>query len=261
MSSEIKPEVSEDSLIGGINYSELIIDPCTCLGAGGYGEVHPGYYKSTKVAIKFQTGISARNNRSFMREIEVLKSLSHPNIMQYIGSCEHDGGIYIVTQLLGENLQEVCISSTRPPPLLQRMKYAYDGAVGVRWLHEHQPTPIIHRDIKPENFLLNLDRTHAVVCDFGISQFAAPGASEGGSGKRRAKTPLWSSPEVDNGGLITTKSDVYSFGLFLWSILTRRMPFYDLTSGKYTNNIMEYKLYLLLSMKSELYSLLSMKSR
>lgn len=99
-----------------------------------------------------------------------------------------------------------------------------------------------------------------MVCDFGISQFAAAGASEGGSGKRRAKTPLWSSPEVDNGGLITTKSDVYSFGLFLWSILTRRMPFYDLTSGKYTNNIMEYKLYLLLSMKSELYSLLNMNS-
>lgn len=238
MSSEIKAEPSEDSLIGGINYSELIIDANACLGAGGYGEVHSGYYKSTKVAIKIQTGLSVRNKRSFMREVEVLKSLSHPNIMQYIGSCEHGGGIYIVTELLGENLQDVCINSdpAAAPSLLQGMKYAYDGAVGVRWLHEHQPTPIIHRDIKPENFLLNLDKTHAVVCDFGISQFAAPGLGEKTSGKRR-KTPIWSSPEVDNGGLITTKSDVYSFGLFLWSMLTRKTPFYDLTTSKYLTKI------------------------
>lgn len=215
----------EDSIVGGINYSELIFGEC--IGSGGYGEVYSGTYKSTNVAIKKQTRTNSRTQRSFINEIEVLKSLRHTNIMQYFGSCEHNGELYIVTQLLGRNLADECLSSTNTPRLYQRIKYAYDGAVGIRWLHEHQPESIIHRDIKPENFLLNVEKTRVVVCDFGISQFVTD--DDDGSkvtlGKKRLKTPLWSSPEVNNGEPITTKSDVYSFGLFLWSMLTCKYPF------------------------------------
>ena len=212
---------TEDSIIGGIDFDELFFDEGTIIGEGGNGEVYSGKYKGLSVAIKKQSRVRFHKDRSFMREIEFLKGLSHPNIMQYIGSCEHNGEIYIVTQLLGENLREACIlkKESQPPSLFQRMKYAHDGAVGIRWLHEHS-APIIHRDIKPENFLLTLDNTHAVVCDFGISKFESEELAESSSKKRRGKTPLWASPEVNNGGLITTKSDVYSFGLFLWSMLT-----------------------------------------
>ena len=217
-------EESGDPIIGGIEFSELYIDRDNPLGSGGYGNVYPGTYKSTPVAVK-ESMSAAGILASFMKEVEVLKKLRNPKIMRYIGSCKNDGKLYIVSELLGKNLLQVC-TEPKPPSLFQRMKYARDGAVGVRWLHESKPG-IIHRDIKPENFLLNTEGSHAVVCDFGISQFVCTDDHESAKRRKKNGTPFYLSPEVEKGEPATTKSDVYSFGLFLWFMVTCKIPFID----------------------------------
>lgn len=217
-------QVDKDSVVGGITYSKLKIEKIP-IGYGGYGDVYAGTYEDIKVAVKKQTRLDAKTSASFMKEINILAGAKHINIMRYLGSCESDKGeLCIVSELLSDNLSSVCIENdNRKPKLYDRIKYACDCAAGIRYLHK---CGIIHRDVKPENFLLNLEKTRAIVCDFGISHIVSESEAIRKSGKRMRKTPLWSSPEVDrNDSVITEKSDVYSFGLFLWSMLVCKNPF------------------------------------
>ena len=42
-------------------------------------------------------------------------------------------------------------------------------------------------------------------------------------------TPQWMAQEVLMGQTITKKSDIYSYGVVLWEIITRKIPFDEIS--------------------------------
>ena len=66
-----------------IDYSELKFDVETDkIGKGGYGEVYKGTWEGAPVAIKkFGRNMNRKALRDFIKEIEVVNQLRHPNII------------------------------------------------------------------------------------------------------------------------------------------------------------------------------------
>lgn len=77
-----------------VDFNEIIFDPkLDYIGGGGYGDVYQGKWLGVKVAIKkFDRKYLDKNaNKDFIKEIEIVHSLRHPNIILYIGvSFDHN---------------------------------------------------------------------------------------------------------------------------------------------------------------------------
>src|SRR5688500_7695647 len=82
------------------------------LGRGGMGAVYAGVNLETKerAAIKVLSPALADDpgfQERFKAEIETLKQLRHPNIVQLFGYGEHDGHLFYAMELVeGRNLQD-----------------------------------------------------------------------------------------------------------------------------------------------------------
>ncbi len=64
-----------------IKYEDLKIDQQP-IGKGGYGEVYKGTWEGAPVAIKkFGRNQTIKARKDFIKEIEVINQLRHPNII------------------------------------------------------------------------------------------------------------------------------------------------------------------------------------
>jgi hypothetical protein len=138
-----------------ISRDALRIDDATVLGSGTFGQVHPGAWRGTAVAVKrLRAGVacSAAALELFRRELAVYHLLAHPNVVQFLGAVTLEAPLCIVTELMpGGSLADVLDARGpgNPPPLGRACAWALDCARGMRYLHERRPTQVIHRDLKP----------------------------------------------------------------------------------------------------------------
>lgn len=66
----------------------------------GYGQVYEGSFSGTEVAIK-EYGTRKLHRKAaedFVKEVEVISSLRHPNIVLYMGACIHKGKYLMITE-------------------------------------------------------------------------------------------------------------------------------------------------------------------
>lgn len=160
--------------------------------------------------------------REFRKEVAVLSSLSHPNIVGFIGI---SGISTIITEFVPYgNLTDYLAKQEKNLPPIFRDKIIFDIAKGMTELHGRTP-PLIHRDLKTPNILLaSLDPNAPVVAkitDFGTSLQLTSVSG------REVDNPLWLAPEIMRGEEYSIKSDVYSFGIILSEIFTLKEPFYE----------------------------------
>ena len=101
------------------------------------------------------------------REIRIMYSLSHPNIIKLFNHFEDDDNVYLILELAeGGNLfQKLC--KFRNFDERTAAQYLREVALAVQYLHSKDP-PIIHRDIKPENIFLD-SNGKGKLGDFGWS--------------------------------------------------------------------------------------------
>ncbi|HEY9617915.1 MAG TPA: serine/threonine-protein kinase [Microcoleaceae cyanobacterium] len=104
----------------------------------------------------------------FEREVEILKSLSHPCIPRYLGYFEHElpndkALVLIQTYVEGKSLEQ-CLQEGRRFNEAEAKQLAKALLGILSYLHGRQP-PIVHRDIKPSNILLANRQLYLV--DFG----------------------------------------------------------------------------------------------
>lgn len=197
------------------------------LGRGGMGVVYSAVHRGLdrEVAIKLlspELAESEEYRTRFLREAKVLARLESPYIVRVHDAGEHDGWLYIATELIdGGDLKTYVTDHGVPAPALG-IQLVLETAIG---LHAAHTKGVLHRDIKPSNVLLRRvdeGRLEAVLCDLGISAVL---------GEDHTKTVGvigtlgYMSPEQHQGEASSVASDIYGLGCLLWSSLTGEAPY------------------------------------
>lgn len=220
--------LAADDLI--IPWSELVLKEK--IGAGSFGTVHRADWHGSDVAVKIlmEQDFHPERFREFMREVAIMKSLRHPNIVLFMGAVTEPPNLSIVTEYLSRGSLYKLLHRSGAKEVLderRRLNMAFDVAKGMNYLHRRSP-PIVHRDLKSPNLLV--DKKYTVkVCDFGLSRLKANTFL---SSKSLAGTPEWMAPEVLRDEPSNEKSDVYSFGVILWELMTLQQPWCNLNPAQ-----------------------------
>ena len=196
---------------------------------GGQGVVYKAFQESMKrkVAIKVLLDgayASASARRRFEREIELVASLKHPNIIAV-----HDSGVtsdnrpyYLMDYIQGQPLDKYI----RRTQLTLEDTLRLFGRVCDALSYAHQ-RGVIHRDLKPSNILVDAEGSPRVL-DFGLAKNLAGPADRVLSVTGQVVGTLpYMSPEQAQGstGEIDTRTDVYALGVILYELLTGNYPY------------------------------------
>ena len=155
----------------------------------------------------------------FNREIEIVKTINHPNICRFydygtIGECPYCVFEYIE----GENLESIL---NRGPSL--DFKTIRELANGIaRALFQIHELGIIHRDIKLNNIFLS-ESGEVKLCDFGVAMKI--GETRLTQHGYAIGTPTYMAPEQFNGVNLSYITDIYSYGATLYHLITGQPPF------------------------------------
>lgn len=104
-----------------------------------------------------------------LREMSILRSVNHPNIVALLDVMIQPGTLCLVTEYLEFDMRYL-LCRTRSKGKMNKdliCSYSFQLLCGIFVLHTHR---IIHRDIKPENILLN-NGGLLKICDFGLSRY------------------------------------------------------------------------------------------
>lgn len=208
------------------------------IGIGGMGIVYEAMQErpSRRVAVKVMRPgrLSARVQRRFEFESEILAKLQHPGIAQVLaaGTFEIDGGTqrwFAMELVEGPMLSELLAMAS--PSRSRRIELVIALCDAVQ--HAHQ-RGVIHRDLKPDN--IRMSRDHASsdawlpkILDFGIARLvynesmASMNATIAGE---LIGTLAYMSPEQLSGNpeLVDARSDVFSLGVIAYEMLCGRLP-------------------------------------
>ncbi|WVQ97165.1 hypothetical protein IAU59_004275 [Kwoniella sp. CBS 9459] len=211
-----------------------------CIGRGQFGSVYRSLNLSTgqMVAIKRIRlhGMREDEVTDVMREVELLKRLSHPSIVKYEGMSRDEEYLNIVLEFvengsLGQtlkafgNFNEKLVSS-----------YVAKILEGLDYLHSQG---VVHCDLKAAN-ILSTKNGNVKLSDFGVSlnmkaveNIKQDALTAGKNGARKrvsevAGTPNWMAPEVISLAGASFASDIWSLGCTIIELLTGKPPYSDI---------------------------------
>lgn len=156
-----------------------------------------------------------------------MAKLSHPNICKVYGVCFISNQVaWIILPLESRSLSSLLQSDEQIPWELQR-SFIVQATNAVNYLHtKHENNPILHRDIKASNFLVR-DPDLLLLTDFGTAKF------QKNIKGTHIYTTNWAPPEtLTSTPKWTEKSDIYCLGMVFYEIMSRSIPFEQL-SRKY----------------------------
>jgi len=144
-----------------VEYNEAI-------GSGSYGEVYIRQYKEEKVAFKKFKLIPGLPPTEILKEVKIMKNLSHQNIVRMIGVvADPNSNKYGLVMEFYENGSLFNLIHNKKTKLnSEEIEMIAKGIIeGMNYLHSNK---IVHRDLKSENILLK--NGSAIICDFGFSK-------------------------------------------------------------------------------------------
>lgn len=202
------------------------------LGAGGMGVVYRAKYTKTgqRVALKLLSPGLQEDEKliaRFTRELEILKKLKHPNIVQcYGGGRLGTQRFYAMELVEGGSLSEL---------LRKRGKFAWQQVIeyGIQICaaleHAHE-NGVVHRDLKPANLML--DKTGRIkLADFGLARITDATALTA-AGKTLGTFAYMAPEQISGSSPITAKTDLYAFGVVLYELVTGKVPFQTETTAE-----------------------------
>jgi len=193
------------------------------IGKGAFGQVFRASYFGTTVAVKkiIFDPEDADIKKFLIREVQMLKGMRHPNIVQFIGLCPvSETEIQLVTEYVSQgNLRHILKDTSIKLNWKKIIKIASDIACAMAYLHSRN---VIFRDLKSKNILVE-DNWRCKVCDFGFARLQKP--------KTTTLRPMyltlcgtddWMAPEVMLGLNYDESCDVFSYGIVLFELISRK---------------------------------------
>lgn len=174
-------------------------------------------------------------NGDVSKEINLLKKVSHSNIIRLSGVCFNDGHSYLIYEYaVNGPLSDWIYNSSNDGKFLnwtQRIQIMLDVASGLHYLHSFTTPPHVHKDVMSSNILLDSD-FRAKIANFGLARSTEAPEGEFSLTNHIVGTIGYMAPEYLENGLISPKLDVYAFGVLMLEILTGKevAMFYDLLS-------------------------------
>eukprot|EP01111_Echinosteliopsis_oligospora_P015937 TRINITY_DN646_c0_g1_i3.p1 TRINITY_DN646_c0_g1~~TRINITY_DN646_c0_g1_i3.p1 ORF type:complete len:229 (+),score=39.47 TRINITY_DN646_c0_g1_i3:81-767(+) len=178
------------------------------LGEGTYGVVYKAKDKTNgaivalkKIRLELEDeGVPSTS----IREICVLKELSHPNIVRLHDIVFTADKLQLVFEFLDQDLKKYIDSVPSVHPMLVK-SYLYQLLLGLDYCHARR---VLHRDLKPQNLLIDREGT-LKIADLGLARaFTIPLRQY----THEVVTLWYRAPEVLLG------SKIYSIGLDMWSV-------------------------------------------
>lgn len=201
------------------------------IGAGSYGKVvlyrssidgkHyaiKAFHKSHLLKLRVAPSETAMSD--VLREVQIMKMLEHPNIVNLIEviddrSTDH---FYMVLEYVDGKLAK---EGSGPAGIGENTarKYLRDIVSGLMYLHAHN---IVHGDIKPDNLLVTHSGT-VKIGDFSVSQVFEDDNDEL---RRSPGTPVFTAPECCLGLTYHGKAaDTWAVGVTLYCMILGDYPF------------------------------------
>ncbi|KAG6860876.1 hypothetical protein C0995_006431 [Termitomyces sp. Mi166 len=199
-----------------------------CVGRGQFGSVYRALNLNTgqMVAVKRirLEGLKESEIMTLMREVDLVKSLSHPSIVKYEGMARDADTLSIVLEYaesgsLGQTLKAF-------GKLNERLVASYVVKIleGLHYLHTND---VVHCDLKAAN-ILTTKNGNVKLSDFGVSLNLRAMEREI---KDVAGTPNWMAPEVIELKGPSPKSDIWSLACTVIELLTGRPPYADISNS------------------------------
>ncbi|KAJ7175501.1 kinase-like domain-containing protein, partial [Mycena filopes] len=198
------------------------------LGEGEFGKVKLGIHSKygEEVAVKLirrETVDNEANMAKIAREIEILDTLKHPNIVRLYDVFETDKFFGIILEYASGGELFDHILAHRYLKERDAGKLFAQLISGVWYMHQKG---IVHRDLKLENLLLDRHR-NLIITDFG---FANRFDTSNNLMETLCGSPAYAAPELGDASdklYVGTAADVWSCGVICFAMLAGFLPFDD----------------------------------
>ncbi|WCJ43158.1 NPK1-related protein kinase 1 [Euphorbia peplus] len=186
------------------------------IGCGAFGHVYMGMNLDSGELLAIKQVLIAANGASrekaqahikeLEEEVKLLKNLSHPNIVRYLGTVREEESLNILLEFVPGGSISSLLGKFGPFPEAVIRTYTTQLLLGLEYLHRNG---IMHRDIKGANILVD-NKGCIKLADFGASKQVVELATISGA-KSMKGTPYWMAPEV----ILQTG---HSFSADIWSV-------------------------------------------
>uniref|UniRef100_A0A8C1TYJ7 Serine/threonine-protein kinase ULK3 n=1 Tax=Cyprinus carpio TaxID=7962 RepID=A0A8C1TYJ7_CYPCA len=191
------------------------------LGSGTYATVYKAFRKTDSreaVAVKVvsKKSLNKSSVENLLTEIEILKTVRHPHIVQLKDFQWDSENIYLILEWCSGGDLSRFIRSRRILPERVARRCLQQIACALQFLHEKN---ISHLDLKPQNILLSGNVLK--LADFGFAQYMSPWDEQ----QALRGSPLYMAPEIVCRRYYDARVDLWSVGVILYEALFGRAPF------------------------------------
>ncbi|KAI8645002.1 kinase-like domain-containing protein, partial [Parasitella parasitica] len=194
-----------------------------CIGKGQFGSVYRALDLATGeiVAVKRLLFENGELDQEVMKEVALLKTLSHSNVIRYLGFIQSKHSVNIILEFAenGSLMSTLKAFGAFPEKLVA--SFCMKILNGLEYLHQNQ---VVHCDLKAAN-ILTTKTGDVKLTDFGVSLNLKIKGADAGS---VSGTPNWMAPEVIELKGASTKSDIWSLGCTLVELVTGKPPYADM---------------------------------
>ena len=181
--------------------------------------INKEYYALKKITVDYN---NEKQNECNKNEIEIFKTLNHPNLIKYVTSYIKKGTLNIIMEYAdgGDLTNQIKKYKNENKKIEEDLIWYWFLQIcqGIRYMHSKK---IIHRDIKCQNIFLTKENI-VKLGDFGISKVLEHTYD---FSKTPLGTPYFLSPEICSGSKYNFKIDMWMLGCVLYELTTFRKPF------------------------------------
>ena len=209
--------MSKSAQIDNYVYSTRLI------GKGSFSRVYKGFNIETDeiIAIKIIDKNQLKKGlvQRLYDEIELLKQLDHPSVVQLRDFLEDHENFYLVFEYcaggdLAYYIKRGALTEEKTRDYMKQL------AIVLEYLRYRN---IVHRDLKPQNILLTRDHKTLKITDFNF----AKELYDDDLTSTMCGSPLYMAPEIIEKQEYCTSSDLWSVGMILYEMVYGHTPYYD----------------------------------